>query len=429
MIARALCGDRYLTGTATGGSATTLIDTVHAASIYPDDYFNNWELRNVTKDTTYRVTDWTKSSGTFTFATGTAAATSDDYEVNNPAAWMNAHYNDAIDMAIEKAAHQMAITDKVDYSLAYQRTRSLYPVPSGFSYISQILGDNRPTYLAKNDPANFDTLYSFKDVAGTTFLAQSFKVSAENPSFILGDVYLLLAKVGTLAVNLTLTIETNTSSAPTGTSGSVASSATVATGTAVLAEPGFVRFTFSAKPVLTSDTTYWLVLKSDTAANSTNYIVWANDTDANYLDGSILKGDATPTWTAVTGDLIFQVRSSQQNEWIEIRPRVDFEILRDTTRYIRLRPSGHARLRDGAALLVVGQGAPLVPTADSTSLDVPFDFVVAEACLQLIAQNPAWWSKQPGFQTMPAFWREKIDRIQPLLATIVRPGSIQVEIL
>jgi hypothetical protein len=58
------------TGTATGGSTTTLVDS-DLANLYPDDYYNGWVLKildGTGKNSNAIVTDYEGSTGTFTVA-------------------------------------------------------------------------------------------------------------------------------------------------------------------------------------------------------------------------------------------------------------------------------------------------------------------------------------------------------------------------
>lgn len=70
-------------GSATGGSVTTMVDSGIAGK-YADDTFNGFGLRVTHANghiDVYTVTDYTGSSGTFTFASGTAPASGDSYEL------------------------------------------------------------------------------------------------------------------------------------------------------------------------------------------------------------------------------------------------------------------------------------------------------------------------------------------------------------
>lgn len=72
-------------GTATDGSATTLIDTSMAGyNYYADDYFNGWIvtiLSGTGKGQTATVTDWVQATSTFTFTALSGAATPDTTSV------------------------------------------------------------------------------------------------------------------------------------------------------------------------------------------------------------------------------------------------------------------------------------------------------------------------------------------------------------
>lgn len=61
---------RFEAGSATGGSATTIVDDT-LANLYPDDWFNGWVQRVISgtgKNSTAVVTGYTGSTGTFTVA-------------------------------------------------------------------------------------------------------------------------------------------------------------------------------------------------------------------------------------------------------------------------------------------------------------------------------------------------------------------------
>ena len=72
-------------GTATGGGATTLIDTTLAtAGSFANDYFNTWVitiLSGTGKGETATVTDWVKATSTFTFTALSGGSTPDTTSV------------------------------------------------------------------------------------------------------------------------------------------------------------------------------------------------------------------------------------------------------------------------------------------------------------------------------------------------------------
>ena len=158
-------------------------------------------------------------------------------------------------------------------------------------------------------------------------------------------------------------------------------------------------------------------------------VTWGNESDeSGYQDGSALTGSAAPAWSALTGDLIFIVRDQQQaGGYVELENKVHWRPLRGTTRYIELTPAGLSKLRDGSAFIIEGQGAPSLPTSDTTDIDVPFDYVTARACLHLVAMNPGWWGRQPGAQSLPAIWQGVVADIEKKMIKRPRPWSVIFE--
>lgn len=416
--------------TATGGATTTLTDTKYA-SVYPDDYFNYWEITNQTVGFTTIITDYEgdATGGIWTFPTQTTSASGNKYEVHDRAGWSTSMFNDAIDMAIQKTIRYGALADKVDQSLAYQYSRHLYPIPTGFSYLAEILADDRTVYIARHPSGNFDALQNVKGAAANTYVAQSFKIFDHSPSVILGDVYLMLGKTGAPSGDLTLTIETDTSGSPTGVAGSVATAAAVASATGVIVDPGYIRFTFTSRPVLTKDTLYWITLTGAYAASTTACVTWANDTDAAYGHGSAKISSDGSTWSALTGDLIFTIRAQHGHNLVSLEPRRHFEVVNDSTRYVRLLPPGLTHLRDGASLMLIGQAAPGLPTADTSTLDIPYDYVVADAALSLVAQNPDFFAQYGGSNTKAILWKGMVEEISRSMRTPIKRNSLRVEAL
>lgn len=437
-VARAVVGKEFYTAAATGGSTTTIVDTKLANNKYPDDYFNLWQVRNQTRDFTTHVTDFVKSTGTFTIPTSTATQSTDTFLVLPPDSWTYDQITDAIDMAVQSTVSHRALLDKVSQAVAYQDGRTFYPLPTDFSYLSRVAVDTRGSYKSNHGSYVWDTLQQVKGAAGNVYVAQSFQVEdGDNPSFVLGDVYLLLGKTGSPTGNLTVTIETDTAGNPTGVAGSVATSATVAV-SSVNAEPSYVRFTFTTRPVLTKETTYWIVLTGSYSTSDTACVTWGNDSGgAGYSDGSALIGTSVPAWTALTGDLIFTLRDQQQSRWKDLEPYKHYKLFRDSTRQVEITESGHNFLRsyaksgttDGMPFLLEGQGPAALPTADSTTIDIPFNYTVAYASLYLISVNPAWFGKVPGANTMPGLWREMLADIASELTTRVKQGAMQAEVL
>lgn len=427
MLSRALEGATFVTGSATGGSTTTIVDSSLSSALYPDDYFNGWQIRNQTKDFTTYISDYA-AGGTFTFATQTASAASDVYEVHNRAAFRVEDYNDAIDRAIQAAAHHSALADVDTQAIAYQRGRSLYPLPSGFSYIHSVWVDYRPSgRLIRHGSANWDTLTGVKTAATTNVkLAQSFEVLDQNPSFITGDVYLLLSKTGAPTGNATVTIEADSSGSPSGTA--LITSATVDVSTLTV-EPTWVRFTFTATAVLAKDTTYWLVLSSTHSASSTVNIAWANDsTESNYPDGAAKTYDNT-SWSTLTGDLVFILRDPYPQLFNLGRGKTHWDVRAgQSTRYLHILPAGLRELDsiygDGSSFFIEGQGPPSIPTLDSSTINVSYEYVVAKAGLLLAAQNKHWQVPDRG---QLGVWAAEVADAEKNMRTQIKDGSIKVE--
>ncbi len=80
-------------------------------------------------------------------------------------------------------------------------------------------------------------------------------------------------------------------------------------------EYGWIDVAFSSLPVLTANTTYWLMISTTAESNVSKYWVWQNVTFPSYICGNpdqcVPKWSAdwkigNPTWTAIPGDLSFK---------------------------------------------------------------------------------------------------------------------------
>lgn len=429
-MSRIFEGDRFHPAldsppSATGGTTTLLIDTKYAASVYQDDHFVNWEVRNQTQSWRTFCTAFDGDNGVWTTPTQSSASASGDvYECHNRAGPLSVNYDDAIDLAIQAAARNEALANKADYSLAYQRGRVFYPIPSSFSYVHGIWADQRNWYVARHWSHTFDGLSGIRDTTAHTKVAQGFVFRNQNPTPILGDVYILLSQIGTISSGtLTMTIETDSSGSPSGAA--IATSAAV-TASGLTAEPTFQRFTFTAKPSLTNGTTYWMVVTGTYTVSTTNYIAWGNDTDAGYSEGQPKTHDGVATWTALTGDLIFMVRGQTYPEYVHLHPRKHFTVLDDGSRYVALTDAGASVLwaMDGSPLVLLGQGSPSLPTADSDTLEIPYDYAVARGGLILADQNPEWLGQ--SYNQRVSTWKAFTGDLEAKMSTGLEPGAIRV---
>lgn len=77
--------------------------------------------------------------------------------------------------------------------------------------------------------------------------------------------------------NLHVTIESNSSGAPSAT---VLGEASLAA-SEITNKVQFYKFSFVGGPALAPNTTYWIVLSADYAVNSTNYVTWAGEPLSN----------------------------------------------------------------------------------------------------------------------------------------------------
>lgn len=433
IISRELDGVDFHTDVATGGSATTLVDSKYAASIYEDDYFNNWEIHVRTADRTTFVTDFTQSTGTWTFASGTAAASGYRYEVRDRSSWTRQQVLDAITMAYQ-AIPQKFLIDKIDETLAYQRHRQVYTIPSSFNHLARVYADFRTNYVARHASGTWDGVTKLRDEAARTKLAQSFQIQGGNPNKQLLDVWLLMSRVGAIGSgNVWVTIEADSSGSPSGTA--LATSDTVSAA-GLPFEMTYQQFTFSAAlPLLDKDTTYWVVVQGDYSVSSTLYLQWANDsTDSGYAYGSPKSYDGA-SWSAVTGDMIFTVRGTSKELVPLLSPKATqhphWTVVREASaNRLVFTEAGMALLHscgDGAALTLEGQGPPTSPAADSTSLDVPPGYVIGSACLNLVSQNGGRYARMPGSQSRPAFWASLVEAYLRGQGSPIRKGSVQLE--
>jgi len=134
-------------------------------------------------------------------------------------------------------------------------------------------------------------------------LAQSFQIGSTTT---VGTIALYLAKFGTPTGDLTLSIQTNSGSSPSGT---VISNGTADTVSAsdVASSFGWISFTFSVPTSLTTATTYWMVLETTDSQSDTDFVTWAIEFVAeSYASGQMKMYDGS--WhTDVTADAIFNV--------------------------------------------------------------------------------------------------------------------------
>lgn len=423
--ARSLMGSHFLSSTATSGTTTSLTDSKIANSIYASTVFNNREL-NVSGKWSTPVVGFTQAAGAFTFTTqASAPVNGDPYEVYPRSGWSSQHFNDAIDRAIEEAAHRDALSDATDESLAYQCYRSQYPLPA-WSYIHRIAFDCRYNYIARNAPGHVDSLMGIKDTAGRTKIAQSFTTSSYARSLLVNDLYLLLAKVGNPSGTITISLESNT--VATEPDGTPLVSMTLSTASTTLAiQVRYMRFLASVAQYIQPNTKYWIVATSSSSADPNNYVGWAKDDHTNYSPGEVKVFDGA-TWSTVTGGLIFSLREPYPR-LVDLEYRKHWILSRQTARQFELTEAGLRlmRVEDGAAFYLEGQSRPALPVTDNSTIDVPFDFLHFSTLADLASSNPDWYARlSPNNQQLP-YWREKSLKLGENLRTPFHANAVQIE--
>lgn len=141
-----MVGAVELDSTVTGGTTTTLIDTGNLAG-YGDDTFNNQRVyvySGTALGQERRIVDFTDSTDTITFGTGTAPVAGDKYIILKPG-WQIDQLRVAILTAMRRR-RKFYMLPKVDESLTLAVTAGVptyeYTVPTGFASIQRITREN-----------------------------------------------------------------------------------------------------------------------------------------------------------------------------------------------------------------------------------------------------------------------------------------------
>lgn len=123
-------------GTATGGGATTLIDTAQVSTV--DDFYNGGTMCFLSgtglTGTTRTITDYADTTRTFTFATGTAVAAGVRYAAIRPS--LN---RGAIVAAINAALAEMGSVTQINDTLAVVADTEQYSLPAGVSNVARVM--------------------------------------------------------------------------------------------------------------------------------------------------------------------------------------------------------------------------------------------------------------------------------------------------
>jgi hypothetical protein len=146
-------------GTATGGSATTLVDTTRAESA---DYFNQgtiWIRSGNNSGKSAVITDWALAGTTYTFPTLTLLCAAGDLYSACTGEWQRGELINCINMALQKIG-RVAI---LDTSLAVVADQEAYDLPVGVSGLLRVeVAQDGATYVIhqqwreENDDLMFD---------------------------------------------------------------------------------------------------------------------------------------------------------------------------------------------------------------------------------------------------------------------------------
>lgn len=167
-----LLGD-LVTGTATSGSTTTLVDT-NELTAYSDDKLIGYHVyiyggTGIGKER--YITDSVQSTGTITVATWTQPSTDSTYEIHRT--WRVGHYNDAINQAINdiRGDGGALVTKAVDVSLSLlsngTSTSYYYTLPTGFKFVKELIMESATTSIY-DEPIPMDAWTLDKTTAATS---------------------------------------------------------------------------------------------------------------------------------------------------------------------------------------------------------------------------------------------------------------------
>lgn len=151
-----------------------------------------------------------------------------------------------------------------------------------------------------------DTQFIVGDDEGTEkACAQGFQVASATK---MKGLQVHLKKNAGTPGDITVRIETNSSTVPSGTLVDAAATATIPAFTTATA--GWINVEFATNFSLSATTTYWIVLKTAAAANDNNY-KWSGITASGYASGTnATSTDGGGTWSAGTSDAYFRILSN-----------------------------------------------------------------------------------------------------------------------
>lgn len=175
---------------------------------------------------------------------------------------------------------------------------SLY---SGVLTLPQLVSADRNRNLSYDTTnQDSDVLLRF-NVSTKDKLAQRFYFA--DVAFI-DQARLYLKKVGSPTGTLTVRIETDADTGPSGTLVHANATATVAEST-LSTSYGLITFTFPDTAQLPLNTNLWIVLSTDRAASGTNYVAWGADGSSPSFAQGEMRSQASGVWTNESKDACF----------------------------------------------------------------------------------------------------------------------------
>ena len=425
--------DDNITGTAVGGSTTTLTDTGDLDH-HPAGYLKGAEVSVVAGTGAVQarhITDHTKTSGTVTLTvpTWTTPDTTSEYEIHKLAG--RGFSKDQYDTAMAEAVYALSSsywTDADTVAFGVERLggredamgfpRFEYPLPTGLLYIYGV------DYLAIppqswNAFGYADTLRSLGDATARTRLSQGFKV---NVNGWYEWVTVAMNKIGSPTDNLTVDIQTDSSGVPSDTAVTDGTSDTVL-GSGLNERTKYVPFRFDPPVFLTADTQYHIVLKRSTAVNASNYYRVAEDTGGTYSYGT-LATYAPSTYTAVSGsDISFAVFAAS-TRWRPIR-NWKYRRVGDGLIYLPTLPHDAVpiRIRGATALSAPSVGSSATAATEALAVTIPPEYMIAYAAYQLTSARAG--RNLPDNYNQMAQWATRIlDKPKPRRP--LPPNALQV---
>ncbi|MBN22139.1 MAG: hypothetical protein CL678_12740 [Bdellovibrionaceae bacterium] len=133
--------------------------------------------------------------------------------------------------------------------------------------------------------AQLDSEVGINQLPATTYarLAQSFQITTSDAQTVAG-IKLRLQKTGSPSGSVEVKIESESSSFPSGTA--VTGTASINT-TSISTTESYYTFTFPSQVILSTNTTYWVVVTGTYSQSSTDYVTWKGTTTSTlYTDGT-----------------------------------------------------------------------------------------------------------------------------------------------